>query len=718
MSRPVMVLLLAVALSALTAEPCPAQAQAPFTERSFVTAIDLVAQVLDSEGETPADLRPSDFRLLENGVEQRIIGIEYLDPTADPIEPAQAGAVTVQRRPEWQVVIWIDAITTSGPTLTFTARELLKRVPELLKFGRVTLVYSDFSADVLVAATRDEAELTRALNALLKRPGGDRVTRVRREFLSALDSVRQMKRKKIEEDGNRLEGPDYITMGIVDSDVPGYIAEEERLIGISRVNLLSALERMPRKLPRMLIYVGDGFDLVPAEFYVRTLETSGASFVDPMKLRTELSKEAERDTRELTHRLAVGGWTAVTIGGTTMIAEDATRRTGMRKFDKRSGTAPTFTFLNPADPLIAMAEETGGERVAHAAGLPKALAALGRRIRVTYQVDREPDAEPRKVELVALRPGLTVRAPGWSSSTTVEAVAEGRAIEALRDEADAFDIPIGAQMLPPREGSPLPTLEVRADFSPARTSFANIGATKLRFTIAIQTSGEKFSIVHQIATVENLAALRAFVWKSPMKMPENVSAIAVVAEELITGLWGSTRFAPGDLQRTEAAAAARVSAAPPAEALAPWDVDEAFARAAAERKLVVAFETNDGWEGCELDCGLLENRATSHPEIRRLLSPFIAVESPQTALPPRIAIYDPSRRLLLSWSAAFSSVNDRRRPFSTGELAEMLRRATEAAPNALRAHDLASAGQLREAQMALGTAFRAARQVDRAEAAW
>ncbi|HEU5163000.1 MAG TPA: hypothetical protein VFV54_07640, partial [Thermoanaerobaculia bacterium] len=719
MSRHVMVLSLAVVLAALAAQPSLAQTQRPdrFSEQSFVTAIDLVVEVLDAAGRTPADLQPGDLRVLENGIERRIIGVEYLDPTAAPAAPEPAATTHASpARPHWQIVIWIDAVTTSGPTLTLTTRELIKRVPDLLKFGPATLVYSDIAPEVLVDSTRDEKLLAEAIGALRKRTPGNRIMRIRREFLSALDAVREIKKQR---PPGMVIGSEHVIIEPVDDDIPGYVAEEERLLAMSRRNLLSSLERLPRRVPRMLLYVGDGFDLVPGEFYLRNLDASGAALVDIGQLRAELSKRANDDTDDLMRRLALGGWTAVVVGGAANVSDDVTRSAGRRLHDNRVGTGPALVFLNSEDPLKAMADETGGERVGLAPRLQEALRDVGRRVRITYQVDREPDPDPRRVEVVANRPGLSVRAPKWASSTTTESLAESRAIESLRKEAGASDLPLTARLLPPSDDSPLPTLEVRADFSPARTSFANIGATKLRFTIAIETSGRPAPIVHQIATIENLASLRGFVWKSPMKMPENVSAIAVVAEELVTGLWGSTRFAPRDPPRAEPAAPQRAEAAAPAERLAmPQDVDAAFARAAAERKLVVAFETNDAWEGCTLDCGLLENRATSHPEIQRLMGPFIAVETPQTALPPRIAIYDPSRRLLLSWSAAFSSVNDRRRPFSTGELAEMLRRATEAAPNALRAHELASAGQLREAQMALGRAFRAARQADRAEAAW
>jgi hypothetical protein len=43
-----------------------------------VTAIDVIADVRDAHGKVPAGLTPADFVLLEEGVEQPVIGIEYL----------------------------------------------------------------------------------------------------------------------------------------------------------------------------------------------------------------------------------------------------------------------------------------------------------------------------------------------------------------------------------------------------------------------------------------------------------------------------------------------------------------------------------------------------------------------------------------------------------------------------------------------------------------
>ncbi|HEY0788089.1 MAG TPA: hypothetical protein VGE86_05555, partial [Thermoanaerobaculia bacterium] len=88
MAKAVVVFFLATSLALAGAQPSIAQTPEPrFAERAFVTAIDVVAEVRDAKGATPADLTPADFRLLENGVERKIIAVEYLDPARAAAAP-------------------------------------------------------------------------------------------------------------------------------------------------------------------------------------------------------------------------------------------------------------------------------------------------------------------------------------------------------------------------------------------------------------------------------------------------------------------------------------------------------------------------------------------------------------------------------------------------------------------------------------------------------
>lgn len=709
MPRPVVVPFLAALLLPLPGVG-PQAAQAPgerFTERAFVTAIDVVAEVRDANGHTPEDLTPADFRLLESGVERKIIAVEYLDPSASdaparPDRPATPAPATA--RPEWQIVVWFDAMTMSRATLNNAGRELARRAPDLLAFGPVTLVYADLSPEVMVGATRDQRAFASAVASMRKRRPGDRIAKVRREFLAATDNV--------------TDAPEGIAllpkMGAPDRFVPSFIAEEERLLGIARRNLLLWLERIPRKSPRMLVYVGDGFDLDPGEFYVQTLQASGDATVDVEQLRSEVQAQTREANDAMAKRLAIGGWTALAIGGTpTAFADDVTRGSGRRFSGLQTGAAPPFVFLNPADPLIALAEETGGERIGSAAALPAALGALARRVRITYQVAREPDPEPRRIELMPLRSGLTVRASEWASSTTTEGVAEARAAELLGGNAARGDLPVTARLVPASAGDA--EVEARVEFAPLAATAAQIGATKVRITIAVAISGEPPAVSHRIVEIADLASQAGLVWTAPIRIPENAGTIAVIAEELTTGSWGGARVA-GTGEGAGAAVPAPAPSVPPAPyaALPAITRAQAFAAAAAERKLVVAFEWSTGCRGCDQ----IEKSAVEHPELAARLRSFVVLPSASAAWTgdPRIALYDPSGRLFAAWPAIREGRE--RNPLTAGDLTRILQRSAAAAPHALRAADLREERDDLESLMARALGLREAALLEEARLAY
>jgi VWFA-related protein len=704
----------------------PLYAQAPegrFSERAFVTAIDVVAEVRDAGGKTPDDLTPSDFRLLENGTERKIIAVEYLDPSRPPDHaPAPAAPSGVRSRTEWQVVVWFDAMTMSRATLSHNVRELARRASELLAFGPVTLVYSDLSPEIVIDSTRDPKQLAGAIETIMKRPPGDRIAKIRREFLTGADNVTETTLGGPSPAPGRSEGQTFV-MGAVDTSIPNYVAEEERLLEIGRRNLSRWLQRFPRKTPRMLVYVGDGFDVDPVEFYIQVVQASGDfrtdfdgnRLIDLDKARSGVQGRTRIAAAALARQLAIAGWTALAIGGTNAnFADDVTRGTGRRFSTRQAGAAPAFLFLNPADPLIQLAEETGGERITTAAALPGALQELRRRVRITYQVSREPDPTERRVEIVPLRAGLRVRAPEWVTSTTTEGVAEARAIDLLSGAAPGGELNVSASLRRP-SGSEPASVETRVDFDGLGAAADRVGATKLRMTLAVELPGEPPVTVHQLVDVDDLGAVPGLVWTAPINLPIDAASVAVVVEELTTGMWGGARIASG---AASAPAASGPLVAPPprsmVSALPSLDRDQAFARAAAERKLVLAFE----WDKCRT-CDAIYERGRAHPEVARRMQAFVVLApapAPDPGVQPRVALYDASGELFISWPAIGSK--RAQRGLSPGDLTVILQRAAAAAPYLFRAQEQFAAGEVIDAQLAVASAYQEAEERALAETAY
>src|ERR1044071_646849 len=93
----------------------------PFSAVTNVTAIDVTVEVVDDDGRTPADLKPSDFAIFEDGVERPVVAVEYLSGGGQatlpvPSQPVaiegQAGSPVLQKPVErpgpWDILIYID----------------------------------------------------------------------------------------------------------------------------------------------------------------------------------------------------------------------------------------------------------------------------------------------------------------------------------------------------------------------------------------------------------------------------------------------------------------------------------------------------------------------------------------------------------------------------------------------------------------------------------
>src|SRR3712207_5274425 len=94
----------------------------------FVTAIDVVADVRDSSGKLPPGLTAADFVLLEDGVERKVIAVDYLSAERSPVaaEPAQAAAPQPASHRPWQLVLYFENQLSNGPGRKEVAGQMMK----------------------------------------------------------------------------------------------------------------------------------------------------------------------------------------------------------------------------------------------------------------------------------------------------------------------------------------------------------------------------------------------------------------------------------------------------------------------------------------------------------------------------------------------------------------------------------------------------------------
>src|SRR5688500_11653311 len=104
--RTISVLLLAAAVAAHAQE-----VQQGGSQRDIVTAIEVCADVRDASGKHPAGLKPSDFVVIEDGIERPVVGVDYLraERIAGAIDTSsEAKTAAPGPRGTWQNVIYFE----------------------------------------------------------------------------------------------------------------------------------------------------------------------------------------------------------------------------------------------------------------------------------------------------------------------------------------------------------------------------------------------------------------------------------------------------------------------------------------------------------------------------------------------------------------------------------------------------------------------------------
>lgn len=124
-----------------------------------------MADVRDSSGKVPAGLTIADFEVLEEGNSMKLIGLEYLrnappasaPAIAAPAEAAATAAPAPAERADWQVVIYFETYMTSAINRKRIADSLIKKVPDLVRMGKVDVVLADPVPTSLLRDSRDPA---------------------------------------------------------------------------------------------------------------------------------------------------------------------------------------------------------------------------------------------------------------------------------------------------------------------------------------------------------------------------------------------------------------------------------------------------------------------------------------------------------------------------------------------------------------------------------
>jgi hypothetical protein len=559
--RPLVLLLsffLALSLTA-SAQEAPLQGGG---QQVYVTAIEIVADVRDAKGNVPAELKPGDFVVIEDGVERAVVGLDYLraeriaaSVAASPAAvPAPAAPEGPPLRTPWQNVLYFETTLSNGQGRIAAARKMMEHVETLVQMGAVDVVFADPTPRALVRNSRDASAIRTALQTVTSSAGTNRLAAHRRQFLRDITELGGMESLMTRSGRSPMANPaqrrSFDSAGTPEASTMDatalkmYVEEEVQMISAFRESLLSWLSSYPRHVPRNLLMVTDGFDVNPVEFY-----GSVASSSTRTELRTVVSQSAlgESATR-MGQLLAAGAWTTVSIpsdnnsdGWVDDASTSAIGRVHGSVLGRAAGRPKAFLY-RPLDPLHLIADTTGGKVVANSGQLAGALEDLDDRIKLTYQVDRKPDGKARKVEVHARNRSLRVRAARFAASSTPAEMADRRAVNLLRAAAFQGDLNVDGVVDWEASGGPTKrgTLRAVADVALVRRLLDAGAKGQFRITLAVQVGNEAVVVNRSAADYD--VSQGVFRFRTPLELPGNATAVVMVIEETTTGLWGSTRF--------------------------------------------------------------------------------------------------------------------------------------------------------------------------------
>jgi VWFA-related protein len=574
----------------------PAAAQ--FSERIDVSAIEIPVYVRDASGKLPRDLKPEDFTLLEDGVAQTIIGVDYpIDPIAPSATaaPPPAGGLKAAAPRRALIVVYIQQSLSTVPGLRHALEVAAGQAASLTAVGDVEIVIDYPSPHVVLRASGDAEQVRRTLFELSRTAAGQqRVIRERLEYLGTL-GIRQS--DKIDRRGLAAAQLEAMT-----------IRQQQEAF-------LSWLSRYPADpsaaRTRAVVMITDGFDADPSEFY------GGAS--DPADAATLRSLSATPRQEEIGRALAATGWTALSFAPGWMQSASAPKfdvgysgRGELNAFKRdaaESTNIPTAINLHPLDPLQTLADQTGGSVQTNAAKLSAELEGLANRIVLTYQIRRRRDGQVHRVEVKPRRAGLVVRAQRWVASGTPEAIAAARATTIATSEAERGELPVQCVVRTVGSGNELQSdLEATVNLAPIDSVRQQLTAGTLRFAIAVAApDAAPFTLTKRM---ENLDLASQSRWKMTFQVKHRPgAAISIVADEPATGAWG------GAVCGTAAAAAAAAPAEP------SESFRQAIAAAKTSGRMIVLYLRGSSAADKKTDEWLANAR--SHQSLAAILDDFV-----------------------------------------------------------------------------------------------
>ena len=517
-----------------------------FVEKVEVRARTVLVFITDARGKVPtAPLAPTDLRVLEDGKPVEVLAIEPVRRSAGAVaadagagadRPEAPAAPPAQPVPQY---LYLDTTSVRQRTVPRIAEAVESSLGAILANGPLEIVVADPEPAVMMRSTSDRETVRAALARLPSAAvGKDHLYDARRDAMARMNS--------------QYDSTNRSVSGTFRGDLRAAIRHEMALIS----NVTSRLDRWAATLPydrASVVYLcSDGFDHDLTEVY-REMLMSTQYEVDTqiaMQLQSEFTREAAQVTSRAGEVLAGRGATAIVLALGTSDADFATSAGNLGKRpdaakSRALDAAPVFHFKRPNEPLLVVADRTGGQVVSTPDKLPQAVDTIGGAFLVTFRSQAPADSASHPLQIASAAGNLRVRAPQAVLAAPSQAASAGAAVRALSAPSTAAPsgaLPVEVSILdiqPAERGRRRGTLEVSADLASIVEALELLGPGRVRVTVAVEhAKGAPFTHSEETDLDDSGGGTR-WAYEAPITWPPEATRIAVTIEELKTGARGS-----------------------------------------------------------------------------------------------------------------------------------------------------------------------------------
>ena len=538
------VLAAACATTAFGQEPPP---EKPFVEKVEVRVRSVLVFITDAKGKPlAAPPRPDQLRATENGAPVEIVAVEparranaeappHTEPSA-PEPPIPVVTAEPSRIPQY---LYLDTTALQMKSVPRIAKVLDKNLDAMLANGPLELVVADPAPAVVLPSTSD----AKALRAAIARfpetaTGKERIYEVR---TAAVRAMMEGENKAANTGASRSQ---------FRGDLRASVREELALIQDSLRRLDAWAATLPYDRASVVYLCNDGFDSDVTEVYRNVLMSGDQDDkVLAMQLQQEFGREAAGLATKAADVLAGRGATAILLafgGGEANFAMSAGNLDKMSSTAIRRplGAATVTFFARPFEPLLAVADRTGGSVVSAENKLPQAVDEVGGAYLVSFRSHAPSDGKTYPLEIAAASGGLRVRAPRAVLAAKSQDASAARAMRELsappaRAKKDA--IPVTADVSDEERldgGRTKGRLVVSADFAAIAEALERVGPPRARVTVAVEIPGKTPFVSHEDVPIEHSGEGSVWYYEAGITWPREATRVSVTVEELGTGLAG------------------------------------------------------------------------------------------------------------------------------------------------------------------------------------